>query len=125
MDIITNFASTSKPAIVWTLESFYHLPREDIKEKVLAILNTPGLQVVDGELVLRAIIWYAEKNVDFIDAYNAAWMQARGIKAVAHIGIAANRRAGSFKLPAEQRKGAGSALNSPLPAGFHCSGRGF
>jgi len=68
--------------IVWTLESFYHLPRQDIKEKVLAILNTPGLQVVDGGLVLQAIIWYAEKNVDFIDAYNAAWMQAQGIKTI-------------------------------------------
>jgi len=30
--------------IVWTLESFYHLPRTDIRDKVVAILNTPGLE---------------------------------------------------------------------------------
>ncbi|RMF86682.1 MAG: hypothetical protein D6736_14535, partial [Nitrospinota bacterium] len=34
--------------IVWTLESFYGLTREAVKEKVLAILNTPGLEVGDG-----------------------------------------------------------------------------
>ncbi|MCZ7625587.1 MAG: type II toxin-antitoxin system VapC family toxin [Candidatus Methylomirabilis sp.] len=36
--------------MVWTLEAFYQLPRSDIKEKVLTILNTPGLEVADGEL---------------------------------------------------------------------------
>jgi len=66
--------------IVWTLETFYQLPRSDIKDKVLAILNTPGLDVVDGELILQAMTWYTEKNVDFIDAYNAAWMRSLGLK---------------------------------------------
>jgi len=66
--------------IVWTLETFYQLPRSDIKDKVLAILNTPGLDVADGELILQAMTWYTEKNVDFIDAYNAAWMRSLGLK---------------------------------------------
>jgi len=49
-----------------------------------------------------------------------------GERGGAHINIEANGgRAGSSKLPAEQRKGAGSALASPPKAGFHCSGRGF
>lgn len=68
--------------IVWTLESFYRLPREEIKDKVLAILNTPGLVVADGDLVLQAITGYVEKDVDFIDAYNAAWMLAQEVKAI-------------------------------------------
>lgn len=66
--------------IVWTLETFYQLPRSDIKDKVLAILNTPGLDVADAELILEAMTWYTEKNVDFIDAYNAAWMRGLGLK---------------------------------------------
>jgi predicted nucleic acid-binding protein len=66
--------------IVWTLETFYQRPRSEVKDKVLAILNTPGLDVVDSDLVLQAMNWYAEKNVDFIDAYNAAWMQGQGLK---------------------------------------------
>ena len=65
--------------IVWTLASFYHLSRTEIKEKILAILNTPGLRVADRDLALQAITGYADKNVDFIDAYNAAWMQEHGI----------------------------------------------
>jgi uncharacterized protein len=65
--------------IVWTLESYYESERKDIQNKILAILNTSGLEISESELILKAIIWYAEKNVDFIDAYNAAWMEKKGI----------------------------------------------
>ena len=68
--------------IVWTLESYYQLEHADIQNKVLAILNTPGLEIPDNNLILKAIIWYAEKNVDFIDAYNAAWMGQKGIEKI-------------------------------------------
>jgi predicted nucleic-acid-binding protein len=65
--------------IVWVLASYYQRSRVDIRDKVLAVLNTPGLEVVDGDLGLQAITWYAEKNVDFIDAYNAAWSLVQDI----------------------------------------------
>jgi predicted nucleic-acid-binding protein len=68
--------------IVWTLESYYRIAREEIQSKVLAILNTPGLDVEDGELILQAILSYVEKRVDFIDAYNAAWMRDQDIQVV-------------------------------------------
>lgn len=66
--------------IVWTLESFYRLDREQVRDKILAILNTPGLEVIDADLVLQAVTWYADKQVDFIDAYNAAWMLAEELQ---------------------------------------------
>ena len=65
--------------IIWTLESYYGLGRDDIKDKILAIFNTPGLEVAEGELLLQAILWYADKNVDFIDAFNAAWLLSQGL----------------------------------------------
>ncbi len=68
--------------IVWVLESFYHLPRPEVEDKVLKILATPGLEIPDRDLIARAILWYAERNVDFIDAYNAAWMEAHHITTV-------------------------------------------
>ena len=68
--------------IVWTLESYYESKREDIQNKILAILNTSGLHIPESDLILKAIIWYAEKNVDFIDAYNAAWMEQEGMKKI-------------------------------------------
>jgi predicted nucleic-acid-binding protein len=66
--------------IVWTLESYYRLPKTDVQDKVLAILNTPGLEVDGADLLLQAAVWYAEKNVDFIDAFNAAWMMKRNVE---------------------------------------------
>ena len=68
--------------IVWTLKSFYKLSKPAVEERVLAVLNTPGLEVVDGDLVLQAVVWYVEKNVDFIDAYNATWMSRQGLQTV-------------------------------------------
>jgi len=68
--------------IVWTLESHYHLDRPEVQRLVLAILNTPGLEVAEREVLFRAVFWYVEKNVDFIDAYNAAWMFQQGISGV-------------------------------------------
>jgi predicted nucleic-acid-binding protein len=65
--------------LVWALESYYGLARDSIKDKILAILNTPGIEVAEGDLLLQAIFWYASKNIDFIDAFNAAWLLAQGL----------------------------------------------
>lgn len=58
--------------IVWTLESFYKKSKAEARDAVLAILNTPGVEVEASNQILQAAIWYAEKNVDFIDACIAA-----------------------------------------------------
>lgn len=67
--------------IVWTLESFYKLTRAAVREKVLAMLNTPGLEVADADLALQSINSYFENNSDFVDAYNGAWLLAEGLSA--------------------------------------------
>ena len=33
--------------LVWTLESYYHVPRGDIKDKVVGIVATPGIVVTE------------------------------------------------------------------------------
>lgn len=66
--------------IVWTLESYYQTPKTNIQDKVLAILNTPGPEVENADQLLQAVVWYAEKNTDFIDAFNAAWMLKHDIE---------------------------------------------
>jgi predicted nucleic-acid-binding protein len=68
--------------IVWTLESYYSLTRDSIKDKILAILNTPGIETAEGDLLLQAIFWYADKNIDFIDACNAAWLLAQELDTI-------------------------------------------
>ncbi len=68
--------------IVWTLESFYNESRENIQQMVLSFLNTPGLDVDEGDLVVKALRFYVDKNIDYIDAYNAAWMDVNGIDTI-------------------------------------------
>jgi len=80
LTLVTNVLVLAE--IIWTLESYFHLPAVEIKEKALAIVNTPGLQVADSDLILQAVVWYADRNVDFIDAFNAAWMQSQGLEVV-------------------------------------------
>lgn len=80
IQLVTNSMVVAE--IIWTLESYYEVERQDIQNKILAILNTAGLGIPESNLILKAIIWYAEKNVDFIDAYNAAWMEQEGIEKI-------------------------------------------
>lgn len=80
-DIILVINSLVIAELVWTLESYYGLARDSIKDKILAILNTPGLEATEEDLLLEATFWYADKNIDFIDAFNAAWLLAQGLTA--------------------------------------------
>jgi predicted nucleic-acid-binding protein len=78
-DIVLVINSLVIAEIVWTLESHYGLARDSIKDKILAILSTPGLEAAEGDLLLQAIFWYADKNIDFIDAFNTAWLRTQGL----------------------------------------------
>jgi len=66
--------------IVWVLESFYELPKNEIQDKVEKILNTPNLICPHKDLILSALILYSEKKIDYIDAYNALILKENGIE---------------------------------------------
>lgn len=68
--------------VVWVLESFYNLNNTAIAPMIKAILATPGLEVINGALVERAVGHYLEKNIDFIDGYIAAVMERRNISEI-------------------------------------------
>jgi len=55
--------------IVYVLESYYELPKLDIKELLLPILSLPNLIIKDKPIVLAALSLFVEKNIDFEDAY--------------------------------------------------------
>lgn len=65
--------------LVWTLESYYGRTKDEIAGLLRGILGTPNLTVENEELIRTALKAYTEQNVDFIDAYSAAFMQQRGI----------------------------------------------
>jgi predicted nucleic-acid-binding protein len=65
--------------IVWTLESYYGLDKQEACDRVVSILNTPGLNVENSGIIARAMLLYVDGNIDFIDAYNGLWLQEQGI----------------------------------------------
>lgn len=68
--------------IIWVLESVYKLKKDEIKEKIEAILNSKGLNFQNKILLSEAIIIYSTYNIDFIDAYQSVLMQQNDIDTV-------------------------------------------
>ena len=65
---------------VWVLESSYRLTHAQITPLIRGILATPGMDVINGDLVGKALVMYELQNIDFVDAYIAALMEKQGIK---------------------------------------------
>ncbi len=68
--------------IVWVLESYYELRKSDVREKLEKILNTQNLDCPNREIIINALAAYEEKNIDYIDAYNAFILKMKGIDEV-------------------------------------------
>ncbi len=68
--------------IVWVLESYYELDRKEIRSKIEKILNTRNLYCPNREVIIHALGPYEEKNIDYIDAYNAFLIKLAGIAEV-------------------------------------------
>ena len=64
---------------VYTLQSFYKVPRQTIKEQILSIISMRGLHLPDKNIFYQAFNFYVAKNISFADAYNAAYMLAEKI----------------------------------------------
>ena len=68
--------------IIWVLESYYELPKNEVQEKVEKILNTPNLICPQKEVILGALNLYSEKNIDYIDAFNALILRDKSIEEI-------------------------------------------
>ena len=64
---------------VFTLQSFYKVHRERIKELLLPIISLRGLQLPGKNIYYQAFDLYIGNNISFADAYNAAYILAEGI----------------------------------------------
>lgn len=65
--------------IVWVLESYYELSRSEVRTKVEKILNTPNLDCDNKENIIHALAVYEERQIDYIDSYNACILKMKGI----------------------------------------------
>ncbi len=67
---------------VFTLQSFYKVPRQSIKEQMLAVISLRGLHLSDKNLYYQAFDLYASKNISFADAYNAAYILSEHVSGI-------------------------------------------
>jgi predicted nucleic-acid-binding protein len=65
--------------LVWTLTSYYKVPKADVIEKISVIIGTEGIRIPDKDIIAEAIVLYGRKNIDYIDAYNASFMKHHGM----------------------------------------------
>ena len=68
--------------LIWTLLSYYKVPKAEVIEKVSVILGTENLFLPDKDILADALVLYAGKNIDFIDAYNAVFMKYQGLREI-------------------------------------------
>ena len=68
--------------LVWVLESFYKMDPRDIAELVDAVLNTPGVDVMDKPIIQSALKRYKGKKIDMIDAWIVEFAREAGVGTV-------------------------------------------
>ena len=67
---------------VFTLETYYEVPREEIKNLLQPILNLRGLRLDFQDIFESALELYPRRKISFADAFNACFMQQAGIKEI-------------------------------------------
>lgn len=66
--------------LIWTLKSLYGYDRFTIKEKVEGMFALPNFDILNKKLILQALQDFANKNLDFADAYNYQLAKKEGKK---------------------------------------------
>jgi predicted nucleic-acid-binding protein len=65
--------------LIWVLESSYDMKPREITPMIRAILATPGLEVINGALMAKALDHYESQNIDIVDGYIAALTEKMNI----------------------------------------------
>ncbi len=73
IDLITSDMVIAE--LIWTLTSFYKVPKEEVIEKMSIIINTSNIFIPNKELIVDTLVLFSRKNIDYIDAYNAMFMR--------------------------------------------------
>ncbi|MEW6456728.1 MAG: PIN domain-containing protein [Acidobacteriota bacterium] len=81
-EIIIIIPSIIIAELVWVLESYYKIEREEIMEMIISILNTPGIQVVEKDLIYSSIKTYENKKIDFVDSWISEFAREKRIETI-------------------------------------------
>ena len=64
--------------VIWVLESFYGHSKIQVADTLNQFLFCEGLEVEDLDLLVEALTFYKEKNIDFADAFLAITALRKG-----------------------------------------------
>ena len=76
--IITDIALAE---VVWTLQSFYNLPRQEIVEKLYKLLQSKNF-IFNRELIFNSLFLYLNHNISFVDAYLIAYAEGEKLEGI-------------------------------------------
>ena len=65
--------------VVFTLERAYKMPKAEITQKLLSLLQLNNLKFEKQDMLPAVFEYYHEKNISFIDAYHIALMNKKKI----------------------------------------------
>ena len=68
--------------LIWTLLSYYRVPKAEVIEKVSIIIGTRNLHIVNKAFIADSLVLYSQKNIDYIDAYNTVFMKSQGLEKI-------------------------------------------
>lgn len=70
--------------VVWVLESAYAFKKDAIADCMLRVFNTPHIIIPDTDLILTTFsVWQLNNyKIDYIDAYNAAWITTNNLPGI-------------------------------------------
>jgi predicted nucleic-acid-binding protein len=68
--------------LIWVLESYYKMETGEISQLVGSILNTPGIDTQDKNILREALKIYEKKGTDFVDAWIVEFARERNIKTI-------------------------------------------
>ena len=67
--------------VVWTLQSFYNLSRQEIVEKLYELLQSKNF-IFNRELIFNSLFLYLNHNISFVDAYLVAYAQLEKLEGI-------------------------------------------
>ncbi|MDP3733513.1 MAG: PIN domain-containing protein [Candidatus Daviesbacteria bacterium] len=67
--------------VVWVLQSVYKLPKQEVIEKVLSLLEINKL-IVDYILLTNSLLIYKDHHISFVDAYLAAYSEQNKLEGI-------------------------------------------
>ncbi len=68
----------SEVVFVLASKQLYGLPRAEIRDLLLPLINLSGIKLPHKRMYQRVFDLYANLPIDYADAYNAALMESRG-----------------------------------------------